>query len=281
MRDQAGALSGTAPGLRRNADARLAGLEAANPDWQPLLRAVREVIAALRQPALLASVELAPHPPLLDGATIVLHHDAGGRFLNRLAIASGTSELLLSSRPPVLPYLIRAIQELGESPNPPSRSTALARLAVIPLLTECASRAPAISPWPLGHCPVCASWPIVAESRGLERARRLRCPRCAADWAGELLCCGYCGERDHTRLGALVSEGTGATAAADTCLSCGGYLKTVTTLTPLAPEDLLLLDFETVELDLAAQREGFARPGGLGVPLTVTLTEAFGPSSPS
>jgi FdhE protein len=126
--------------------------------------------------------------------------------------------------------------------------------------------------WPHGYCPICASWPILAERRGLDRTRRLRCGRCGGDWPVEWLCCIYCGERDHQRLGSLVPEDREETLIVETCASCRGYLKSVATLQQIPPFALLLQDLETVELDLVALDRGYSRPQGGGFPLDVRVT---------
>jgi hypothetical protein len=49
------------------------------------------------------------------------------------------------------------------------------------------------------------------------------------------------------------------------------YLKTVTTIGPIVPAELGLMDARTVELDVAALDRGYARPDAPGFALTVTL----------
>ena len=252
-----------------------------------MLAAVREILAAMGggDPGLAGSLERrgprsglsSPGTPVLNCVTLTVNPEAYEELLHRLSRAAGSADPL---RPPFtvgsspLAILETAIREDLSTLALPDRLSTLARLAVIPLLRECATRLSSEIPpdWEPGYCPVCAAWPALAETRGIERARRLRCVRCAADWAGELLCCCFCGERDHARLGSLTPEAAGTRATADTCFSCRGYLKTVTTLAPLPAEDLLLMDFQTVELDLAARDAGFVRPPGLGAPLDVRIT---------
>ena len=36
--------------------------------------------------------------------------------------------------------------------------------------------------WSEGYCPLCGAWPALAEVRGIERSRYLRCGRCGAEW---------------------------------------------------------------------------------------------------
>src|SRR5262249_44003220 len=60
----------------------------------------------------------------------------------------------------------------------PDLLATLAHLAALPLLQACGQHAaPLVADlrWETGSCPVCAAWPTLAELRGLERARWLRC----------------------------------------------------------------------------------------------------------
>jgi FdhE protein len=133
--------------------------------------------------------------------------------------------------------------------------------------------------WPHGYCPICAAWPTLAERRGLDRSRRFRCGRCAGEWEMEWLLCGYCGERDHNRLGSLVSKDDGDRLKVETCTSCKGYLKSVATLLAIPAFDLLLRDVETVELDLVALERGYIRPEESGFRLDVELSRKPGVKS--
>jgi FdhE protein len=110
--------------------------------------------------------------------------------------------------------------------------------------------------------------------RSLDQTRRLRCGRCGSEWGGraDWLSCAFCGEKNHDKLARLVLEGEPETLTVETCLECHGYLKSVTTLQPIPPFELLLQDLETVELDVAALERGFARPAGDGFPLDLRVT---------
>lgn len=114
-------------------------------------------------------------------------------------------------------------------------------------------------PWPHGFCPVCGSWPILGEFRGLEQVRFLRCGWCAAAWAFPRLRCPFCNNVDHRQLGYLHPDGDEGKRAA-TCDACQGYVKTVTALTPLTLPRLLVADVATLHLDLIAMERGYARP---------------------
>jgi FdhE protein len=111
--------------------------------------------------------------------------------------------------------------------------------------------------WPHGHCPTCGSWPLLAEQRGLEQTRWLRCGLCAAGWDAARLWCPYCGTTDHERLHYLHAEGEEARYRAALCDACRGYVKTVTTLSEVPPLQLLVADVTTLHLDLAAAERGY------------------------
>jgi FdhE protein len=121
--------------------------------------------------------------------------------------------------------------------------------------------------WDHGYCPVCGSWPLLAEFRGLEQKRWLRCGWCASEWEAARQFCPYCGNRDHGTLGYLYVEGEENQRKAATCDLCHGYVKTVTTLKPLSPPSLLVADLATLHLDLAAMEQGFAVPQQVSPPL--------------
>jgi FdhE protein len=153
---------------------------------------------------------------------------------------------------------------------------AVAQLAAMPPL--CAARrrigAEAAAHWTHGHCPVCGGWPAIAETRGLERERRLRCGRCAADWKVPVLRCPFCDETDHERLSALVPEGEGEEEIrrVDVCLRCKGYVKAITTLTALQEAQVAAEDVATLHLDLVAIERGFVRPDGAARAAAVHVT---------
>ena len=121
--------------------------------------------------------------------------------------------------------------------------------------------------WTQGYCPTCGAWPALAEVRGLEGSRYFRCLRCGDDWRTEWLRCPFCGAADHERLGSLVPEDAGATRKVDVCHACRGFVKSVTVFAARSRAEIPVLDLETVDLDLAALRQGFTRPGGVGYPL--------------
>jgi FdhE protein len=111
--------------------------------------------------------------------------------------------------------------------------------------------------WEQGYCPTCGSWPLLAEFRGLDQSRFLRCGLCAAGWEVRRLWCPFCGNRDHQTLGSLHGEGEEAKYRAAVCDACRGYVKTLSTLSALPPLRLLIADAATLHLDLAAAERGY------------------------
>ena len=167
-----------------------------------------------------------------------------------------------------------AIEEMAAKQGVESEALAvIANLSAMPLLHACAKRlAGSVSEtWMRGYCPICAAWPSLAELRGLERNRRLRCGRCASDWLLPVLHCPFCAEVHHDQLGSLLPEGEQQTRRVDVCKACNGYIKTFSVLRPMSLRSLLMEDLGSVELDLAAQERGYARPSHTAFPLAITI----------
>jgi FdhE protein len=273
-------------GIRTNPAARLAQ---ARPEWQTWIQLLELAWAAVEEwkweP--LSDTKLGSSPvgsslkaPLLQGQTLTVDTDHGSRLLADLRSKAAAGDLpggrsLQSYRPSradALELICAAVQQdhgaiagmAAARGIDPGALVSLANLTALPLLQSCGrllqSKIPA--DWSAGYCPICAAWPVLAERRGLDRSRRLRCGRCAADWEVQWLYCIYCQEREHTRLGTLVASDSGEMLKVETCDSCGGYLKSLATLQRFPPLDLLLRDLETVELDLVALDRGYIRPEG-------------------
>ena len=156
------------------------------------------------------------------------------------------------------------------------RLAAVAQLAVIPVLHACAMRhrARVAEDWLHGYCPVCGAWPTLAEVRGLERNRRLRCGRCSTDWPIPVLRCPFCSELHHDKLHSLLPEGDEQIRRVDVCETCKGYIKGFSTLQPLTVRGIALADLTTVELDIVAQERGYERPSNAAYPLSVSVVRA-------
>ena len=111
-----------------------------------------------------------------------------------------------------------------------------------------------------GYCPTCGSWPLLAESRGLEQLRYLRCGLCATAWEGSRFRCLYCANEDHRSLGYFHVEGEEDRCRAASCDECHGYVKVISTLSALSAPQLLVTDLATLHLDLVAADRGFFVP---------------------
>lgn len=266
-------MHGTIAGLRTDATARLADLERRRPEWQAWIRLLGRVLPALDDRVwsapLVADSGSAPRladEPLLHRRELVVDGAALEQLVGDLVETEGSLTVQLVAA------VLRA-DDARISAEPQGLVT-IARLAAVPLLHSCGRLLQDQVPqsWSQGYCPICGSWPLLAELRSLDRTRQLRCGRCGGDWRSSWLCCAYCGETDHERLGTLVLEGEPETVTVETCSQCRGYLKAITTLQPIPPFELLLTDLETVELDVAALDRGFARPASDGFPLDLRLT---------
>jgi FdhE protein len=139
----------------------------------------------------------------------------------------------------------------------------LLRLALLPCLEQVAMQlAPlrATQPWGRGYCPTCGAWPVLAEQRGLEQLRYLRCGLCASSWEVDRLLCPFCTTRDFHVLGYLQVEGEESRQRVATCDACQSYLKLRSTLTPLTTPQLLVEEIALVHLDLIAMDKGYSPP---------------------
>ena len=290
----------TTPGLRTDPAARLADLERQRPEWRAWLRLLGQAWRALddaggRTPfaeaeSAAGDADVSAEAPLLHRRTLEVDAPWARRHVRRLASIAGAGETagaasLRGYRPSAVEAIGLLTAAVRQDRNgigalaaaagvDPGALASLADLAALPLLQSCgrllAHQVPRA--WAHGYCPICAGWPILAEQRGLDRTRRLRCGRCGGDWPVNWLYCVYCGEKEHERLASLVPEDGGETLKVETCASCRGYLKSVATLQQIPPFALLLQDLETVELDLVALDRGYCRPRAAGFALDVRVT---------
>jgi FdhE protein len=273
----------TASGLRTDPAARLADLERQRPEWQAWLRLLDEVEHEASDARWSSTIDRsdAATPPSSDAPLLhrrVLRIDAGHiqQLMQRLAVAASALDGATSLREyqPSMPEVRKLIEAsvrqqedeiialAAERELSAGALASVTHLTALPVLRSAGQalqdRIP--SHWPHGYCPICAAWPIFAERRGLDRSRRLRCGRCAAEWGVEWLYCIYCGERDHERLAYLEPEGRSEMLRVETCSTCKGYLKSISSLQGFPAFELLLQDLETVELDLVALDRGYQRP---------------------
>lgn len=271
----------TAPGLRAELESRIAALERTTPEWAPWLAMLRETARVHRSGEWAAAVRVTEpegasdrgaDAPLLHGQTIILDVTPFVRFGKRLAKAAGDAPGLDGFRP-TGETVCALIEATIRGSLAPGTLRTLGDLLAAPVLHAgrdvLAARLP--PHWAHGYCPVCGAWPTLAELRGMDRARRLRCGRCVADWQMVWLRCAYCGESEHDRLARLAPEGSLESRFVEACATCRRYLKCTSTLTPLTHMELLLRDLETVELDIAALDRGFQRPAAPGFPINVRV----------
>ena len=165
--------------------------------------------------------------------------------------------------------LARLADALGIEVEP---LAAIADLAALPLLQALRRHfAPAVSGhWHEGCCPICGDWPRLAEIRGLDRSRCLRCARCGSDWQQPGVRCAFCDAIGQGSRATLISEQDGEARKVETCTRCRGYLKVVSTLRAWPGDEVCLADLASIDLDLAALERDYERPeprGGLGVRL--------------
>jgi FdhE protein len=255
-----------------------------HPEWRQWLTLLEVTSEEAAVPAWSDAVPAEPRAtaPLLAGWALTIDRGVAERWLRRLFAASGVEALRETAlRSDALSILEAAVNldasrltALGrEAQAPADAFCAVAPLAAMPWLEACGRRWGSVAAADSGWCPVCGAWPILAEARGLERERRLRCARCGGDWRTQWLTCPFCGIDDHTRLASLVAEDIGESRKIEACRDCMVYVKTVTTLSAADASTLRLLDLSTVDLDVAALDRGFTAPAGVGHPLGVTVIE--------
>jgi FdhE protein len=215
--------------------------------------------------------------PLLHRSQITVDGRAVRRFVRRLfrlAPADGVDP----DRMDALALLEAAVclDDARIGALAPAGSAALrviAQMAALPLLQVCARAiGREVSPsWREGYCPLCGAWPTLAEFRGLERKRWLRCGRCGTGWEVPWLKCPFCDETDHQHLGYLAPEDGETTRKVEVCDTCKGYVKAEPTVRPLSWWGVLLDDVATVPLDVAALDRGYHRPERPGYGLEVQI----------
>jgi FdhE protein len=239
-------------------------LDPARSAWAPLLAGAKIGVAPLAVSAWMRRL-LSQITKDYDNG-ISLHGELANRFdpMGLLEAAMTQDEQLISL----------LANQAGVEPEP---LAALAQIVAAPVLRACARQVGSDTPsgWAEGYCPICGAWAALAENRGLDRTRRLRCGRCGGDWQGAAMQCPFCKTLDHNQLSTLVPETNGEARKVETCLSCQGYLKSMNALRKWSPDEVVLADLSTVELDFVALDRGFSRPVSPAVTFTITI-EATG-----
>jgi FdhE protein len=261
---------------------RLADVRQKNPEsetWLALVEAalVESQDAATWDASVPAPLDGRPaRAPLLHGAELSVDHRSVKRFVHHLARLAGLDGA--ANRLEALDLLEAAIRQDDAridalATGDPATLRVVAQVAVVPLLRACARTiGTEISPaWWEGYCPLCGAWPTLAEFRGLERKRWLRCGRCGVGWEVPWLRCPFCAETSHENLGYLAPEEGETARKVEVCDSCKGYVKAEPTVRELPWWGVVLDDVETVALDVAALDRGYHRPDrpGFGVEVKI------------
>ncbi len=272
----------------------LTTLDAEHPEWRPLLAVIEEALREAERPQWARFVPALEHPggggrPLLDGAVINVAPRLVGRWVRHIlgvaaaagievepvarAVAAGSLDPLSLFETAVSQDVDRFHELARVGADSRGLLRGLASLIAMPMLQSCrrawAERVPA--GWAYGYCPICGGWPALAETRGLDGARHLRCGCCGSDWRTEWLRCPFCGEGDHEKLGSLVPPDSLTRQTIEVCDRCSGYVKTMTTLSAIRPEHVVLQDLATLVLDIAALERGYRRPAAKGHGITVSV----------
>ena len=267
------------------------GLARAHPEWQAWLAVMRMALDTAATPdwqgiGVTPASDRPAGAPWLAGGALAVPDGLARRWTATMLRAASPGGGKASAVDPAA-FLRAAIELDAAALEAAGREVglggdaarALAHPAALPALAACATRAGAVpAGWDRGYCPICGAWPALAELRGLELSRQLRCGRCGADWRAPWLACVFCGNEDHEELDGLVSESAGAMRRVDTCRRCRGYLKAVTTLSARSHREVVLEDLATVAYDVGALDAGATRPAGLGwAPgVTIELTRRSG-----
>ena len=269
----------------KSGGALLSTLDTEHAEWRPLLSLVEAALGEMERPVWSESVPGREHAaaigePLVSGAIIQVAPGPVRRWVHRaMTIASaGASAIpfadgLVAGRLDSLALFEAAVA------GDPDRLDDLARAAgddrgvlkvvgpilAMPMLHACRRAWTPLVPaaWAESYCPICGDWPALAETRGLDGQRRLRCRRCGGDWRTERLRCPICGERGHENLGSLVAEGS-EQHTVDVCERCLHYVKAIPVLVPIRPEAVFLQDLATLVLDVIALERGYRRPTARG-----------------
>jgi FdhE protein len=271
---------------RRHLDAeqaqRLADVRRKNPESETWLALIEAALAESQDASAWDAAVPAPaegrpvRAPLLHCAEVAVHPRSVSRFVRRLSRLAGLDGAVHGLDP--LELLEAAIRQDDAridalAASDPSTLRVVAQVAAVPLLQACARTiGGAVSPaWWEGYCPVCGAWPTLAEFRGLERKRWLRCGRCGIGWEVPWLRCPFCAETNHENLGYLAPEDGETTRKVEVCDTCKGYVKAEPTVRELPWWGVLLDDVATVPLDVAALDRGYHRPERPGFGLDIKI----------
>jgi hypothetical protein len=259
---------------------RMRRLEAELEDAKPLLALLAPALAACCDPSW--ALDVGAGDPIdsaaaLEGRTLVV------RATDVTAATARIVPAVLGRRPSCDPAAlleasiasrtaaIETLLELGAAEA--GRAAAIALVLPMPWLHAARRKLAAdVASWRGDGCPICGAWPVLAELRGLERARWLGCNRCGTSWPSLPMRCPFCGMTEEARLGELLPAEHADARRVDVCRACKGYIKTISTLGPIAPEEIALEDVATMHMDAAALERGFERPAPRGPCVRVVLS---------
>jgi FdhE protein len=270
----------------------LQDLRLAHPEWRPWLSVVDEVLAAATDPHWDDCIPAVPQRAggvLLAHASISIPIDFLRLWLKNLlrtAAVSGTTEM--ATLKAAERSAIEAAELFHAALTQDSRRLAriamdcgadekafrgVANLMPLPFLHACrrAWKEGHLHSWMERYCPLCGAWPALAEVRGIDKARYLRCGRCGSDWQAYGLTCVFCKNDDHEQLVSLVPQNDGFARVIEGCKQCSGYLKSFTRLQGVDALAVMLEDLASVDLDIAAVEQGYRRPENPGYPLELTV----------
>lgn len=246
----------------------------------PLLRDAGPIAGPVALSEEQAREKLARGEPLLRGCALSFDGEACRRLMLRLASgldAAGVdgmsrarraleedrlvpAELLLHAADRDYPFIARRAE--GQL-LAPSLLWTLAQHALKPALRAwCGELSPLArdaGAWAKGICFVCGAPACLAEMRGKEEARHLRCGLCGGDWRFHRIRCVHCGNEDAASLGILYRDGPRDRVRVEVCDKCKGYLKAFVRFAPASAEELALEDLSTLRLDSHAQEQGYRR----------------------
>jgi FdhE protein len=107
-----------------------------------------------------------------------------------------------------------------------------------------------------GSCPVCGSFPSMAELRGEEGKRYLVCPDCQMEWAYDRIKCPFCGIEEQKKIEYFTPEKESRYRVM-LCKSCTHYLKVLDFREMEKPPVFEVEHLATLYLDVIAKKEGY------------------------